>query len=306
MTLTIGAMPSSQWQHIIPLLECLGWQSQANDPERWYQDEQAVITLPTDGRYLLLYTRPEVVITQAIDKEQHPIAALKQWQDTALHLLNFYKRYSNCSILVEIVGALQYPQNSLEEISKRLNLTVESEVPELSTPVETPALYQLLACQLVVQTPAIDNILAELKACSFLLSEGTLAAPRLDIAMLHQQLLAKDEIELQNKTALKSEEEKNELILWQLHQTQVELEKLYQQIETKRQISVKGTGGSRLIRKIDGYFKRALDAIYALLIKLIRPQNSIIWKITAPARFLIRSLRTAWAKQRNAKKFRWN
>lgn len=304
MTLTIGAMPSSQWQHIIPLLECLGWQSQANDPERWYQDEQAIATLPIDGRYLLLYTRPEVVITQAIDKGRDPISALKQWQNTALHLLDFYKRYSNCSILVEIVGALQYPQNSLEEISKHLNLTVESEVPELSTPVEAPALYQLLACQLVVQTPTIDTTLAELKACSFLLSEDTLAAPRLDIAMLHQQLLAKNEIELQNDAALKAVKEENELILWQLHQAEVELEKLYQQIETKRQMSVKSTSG-RTAGKIDGYFKRTLDVIYTLLIKLIRPQNSIIWKITAPARFLTRPLRTAWAKQRNAKKFRW-
>lgn len=254
MNLIIGATPYSQWQSITPLLECLGWSNdQPVDAETWLK----TTSVPAENaQYLLLHTRPEIAVAQALQEGQQASATLNEWRAVAQGLLAFYKQNRRRAVVVEVVSASQQPTEFINwlnenrpEFAQRVSSIGLKKIPP-SGPVELGSnLNSLLATQLVAQTPDLEPILAQLEAASIPLADSVYAPPALDIEALTQILTEKNtDWEKQQETALeqlkqqleasaeevkaaraahKAAHEEGELLLNQLHKVQEELETYY-------------------------------------------------------------------------------
>jgi len=235
MPLILGTTPHCDWQGVVPLLEGAGVQpATSTNIETWYQTGLEVVE--DSKRYLLIHSRPEVALAQALIKGAEPEAALKQWLIAAQAMVSFFKHHRKQSVMVNLAHLQEQPGAMLKAIRSHLAMDsdqpVDSEVLESLNQAELPALELLVATQLVRQTENIDLLLAQIEACSVPLEGHGYVAPSVDVAQVLEGLKARelDKAQLLKQLtdaqqALRESQAENELLLGQLHQVQEELER---------------------------------------------------------------------------------
>lgn len=258
MPLTIGVTPFAPWASLIPLLEHLGLNTAEFDPNSSYMDAQ--------GPWLLLHTRPEYAVALALDEGKAPRQALDAWQSEAQALLNFYKSHHEQAAMAEIYGAARHPDELVNWLTHNHDgfpeqlANPKSGSVELDVPIEPSELSLLFATELVVQTPSLEPLLAQLEASSIPLGREHYARPTVDVEGVIDQLnkrisdpparheRLREQLEEHEKRLNKAQTERdhaekilkseNELLLTQLHKVQEELETYYH----KAQSANKGNG----------------------------------------------------------------
>ena len=252
MTLSIGATPYSQWQNLETHVESLGWLPvDQRIVESWYQQETA--SKGEDCKTLLLHSRPEYAIAQAMELGEAPETTLNSWLTAARSLLNHYRRNRRNTVLIDVKSLSANTQEGMQTIAALLGSEYCVQ-PKVSTDWHTPRIeYLLLATQLVQQTEGITDLLDMLEACSQPLQPGGYIAPSIDIGALFQDftcwqhglsqltkgqkqlekaenaLTSTQTKNLQLTEALQAAEDENALIIQQLHPLQEALETSQQQ-----------------------------------------------------------------------------
>ena len=317
MTLKVGTTPHSQWQALTPLLVSFGWHNpQSDKPETWYQNAP----VSSESTHLLLHSRPETAVAQAIEAGQTPSEALQAWRTAAQHMLAFYKRNRATSVMVDVCSAVREPQACVDALKEHLALSAVGSVPALSCPEQSASVNQLLANQLIVQSEELSNLLAEVEACTIPLDHQTFRSPRFHIEELYKKLQeeSSEQAQLNNdlenerlshaetKKALDETREENDLILQQLFQVQEELERYYlagkekdSELENKdSELQTKNTESRDKNNQLQtmSMTKQALVVkntqlqarIQSLESALEQVNGSFSWKLTAPIRLLAR------------------
>lgn len=250
MTLTIGAIPYSQWHALTPLLEHLGWnQSQNTDVETWYQRELNTEAVSNSEYYLLFHSRPELVLARALELGQSLEQAYTDWEEAVEKLLAFYKRNRSRAVLLDATAVCEAPTkllNWLKNNRPELSAKVTGSFGEnsIATPAASPTLL-VVASLFVSSQVGAEERLAQLEATSIPLNDQGYVATDITLSAVvseykkHEsssELLDETRNELsrvQKKLAttsntftieLNDSKAENELLTLQLHQVQEELE----------------------------------------------------------------------------------
>lgn len=205
MALIIGALPHSEWQLLTPLLEAMGWEpEQVLAPEGWYSDAGLAFELSGDDVCVLLHSRPERCIANALDQGVELRAAAALWQVSAEHLLNVYRQRRTQAILVDVKSACETPRSLLDWLtgnqpafaarasgitqqSLRLGYVEDSDSLEHN-------LNLLVATQAVRQSSSIQRLLANIEASTVPAARSAsnnapqVTVPRIDVMSTQLQL----------------------------------------------------------------------------------------------------------------------
>lgn len=221
MPLTIGATPFSPWRVLEPLLRHLTWNGGETSANELPLNE----TSPEPR--LLLHSRPEWAIAQALDQGEAPEQALTTWQSEAEALLNHFKSQRSHAAMVEIHSAVQHPKQLLDWLARHHGAFKDlarpfpkGKAPSLTQPERPSEFSLLIATQMVAQTPKLAPLMAQLEACSIPLGEDHYPAAKVDINAVAAQKQA-EAADSQEVADLKDE---NDLLLKQLFQVQEKLE----------------------------------------------------------------------------------
>jgi hypothetical protein len=210
MSLIIGATPFSQWERMKPLFQQLGLSAQPSDTSA-LPGAVASSTTPC----LLLHTRPELAVAQAIAEGASPNEALAQWITAAQALLGVLRANRSQCLMVDVHSALKAPAQLLDWLRNNRPswLTLPVGAPTVvADAVELPdERHLLLATQLVAQSGKVQPLLAPLEASTVPLVTGQYAVPKIDVEQLQQRW----QVESQELESLKQS----------LQQAQSELEK---------------------------------------------------------------------------------
>ncbi len=77
-----------------------------------------------EAKFLLFYTNAESALASACLQEIDPQQALKTWQDSSRHLLNFQRYHRRRALLLDADAAIRQPQ-ALIDICQLIGLTLE-------------------------------------------------------------------------------------------------------------------------------------------------------------------------------------
>ncbi|MFI2810123.1 hypothetical protein [Microbulbifer zhoushanensis] len=271
MALIVGAMPGTNWKRIAPLLESLGWSRvEPLEAEEWYKCGKHSPAEATSDKYLLLHSRPEIIVANAMSLERDPMETLEQWKASANCLIDFYLNNRERSLLLEVEAILQNPKRFMTSVIKHFQLTPES--PEkriIPDTLEAPPMYQLLANQLLAQTDELSRMIPELQACTLPLSENSYVVPDVDIFSLCEEHRARRPLEKENS-----------LLLEQLHRVQEHLENYFL---SNKSLTAKLESALAENKKLRSESKRAKDKVEQI-------RYSTSWRIMGPARVIKRTL----------------
>lgn len=332
MYLIAGSTPFSNWERVLPLLQRAGCACPAaTSLEKWRAgakggaanvafreacaellngcDSPAVLAVDpsplngvpldfwvgefADTHLLLLHSRPERFLAQAMAENREPKELLEQWQSAAEKLLQYYRRNRARATLIDVDCALTAPElfsQACHDYLRLKNAPVSpGSHPESSAAAVRTDIYQLIAQQMVAQSSELNDLLAELEAGSWPLGEPPL--PSLDCQRIYhdyrklqdqsEQASKHDQEQAENRR--KELEEENELLLLQLHQVQEELERYYLQLQEEKE-----------------NFGRSEKRLKALERKISYMENSKSWKITRPLRGVIKPFMKKPAKDNPA------
>lgn len=260
MTLDIVATPHSQWQHLKPALEVLGWTETQSNPEQWQSN------LPTGERdpnrtYLLLHTRPELALARAVADGETLDQAFAAWDAATDRLLNFYQKNRQGAALVDATAASAAPQTLISWLGENHSAFTGQTAPVSLESVQAPGpsnpILLLIAAQFLAGVPDLELKLGRLEAMSVPLNDDGYVAPAIDLnavledvqqAQSTHSALQSRAAELEQKTqeakaSVQSEnssrEDQLQLLELQLHQVQEEMEeaeeektKLKQQLQS--------------------------------------------------------------------------
>ncbi|WP_157953701.1 coiled-coil domain-containing protein [Oceanimonas marisflavi] len=181
MKLIVGATPFSRWQYLNDLLLSLGWEQKSNErPEDWINSEPS-----SESAYLLLYLPACIAVAYALDKGKKPTSALQQWKAAIRQSLLFYRRHRRQTLLINVIQALNNPEELLRHCQQRFSITAEQKTIRIMPP--PTILNQLLAQQLIIQQKELSDDLAELEASTTQLQDDS-CRPEFNIDLLHNQL----------------------------------------------------------------------------------------------------------------------
>lgn len=254
----LGETPSSHCQHPHPGKV---WQSLAidliasnMDQEYWGWADPKNINLlefwrdlTPDSHYILVYASPELTIAQLLSTEppstEMVLKALADWQSYNTELLRFYLKNQNQCHLVNSATVRNAPRDLITHINERgsLNLSEQMLISKQPEPAEPTA---ILMARLLIQEADAETVslFQELESAADLPSANFLSNEKTDLNALmlnswesfsdpDQQVL-KGQIKPHNLAQRLDEQKKeNELIKFQLHQLQEELELIYQEYQ---------------------------------------------------------------------------
>lgn len=230
----IAATVNSGWQRLKPILEAAGYPDPEN-AEASPDDLAARLGGEEAPAALLLWTRPEAVIEQAMVRNEDPAQALAEWIASARSLLHGYRRNRRKTLLVDVEHAVAAPDAFLRACADRLALTVPAETPALgeapSDDTASDPVLRLIATQWAAATPEADELLEELEASAQPLAAA--CSTPVDCAAAWQEYRTAQQ-ERQDESRLRELQEENELLLLQLHQVQEELESYYLALQDER------------------------------------------------------------------------
>ncbi|MFH7321146.1 hypothetical protein ACHHRT_11130 [Desulfurivibrio sp. D14AmB] len=331
MYLIVGSTPFCNWERVLPLLQRAGCACPAATRlEKWRSGAKggaanaafreacaellngcespsvlAVDPFPLNGvpldfwvgefadtHLLLLHSRPERLLAQAMAENREPKELLEQWQSAAKKLLQYYRRNRARATLIDVDCALAAPELFSQACHDYLglkNAPANSESHPKSSAVATRSdIYQLIAQQMVAQSPELNDLLAELEAGSLPL--GELPLPYWDCQRLYDdyrnlldqlEQVSKSKVEqgelLQRAESRRKElEEENELLLLQLHQVQEELENRYLQL---KQLEDSRSDKEELQQQYESKVKQ-LESERAKQAKLLAEQQSKLEQVS--------------------------
>lgn len=312
MTLQIGALTHSGWSDLMPLWQALGWNPDNKEKvEQWFHETK----LTSQGPVVLVHRRAELILAQALQAGMPPEQALKQWQQQAENVQDFYKSNRRQTWVVDAQSLLSDPA-AIDTLCQTLELDKPSGLvlPEaLSIP---SADHVLIATQLVRQNQSVCRLMAKLEACTLPLSDNSLSAPVVDLdAVLtnlkrsySQQKALQSSIQQQadqakqlnnqqselttlkeklneNSTALSEQQTENQLLIQQLQLVQEALEKqiLGQQALEREH--------DQMTAKHQQTLAQAQQKIERLQNKLKQITSSRAWKVAAPVRAVGRTIK---------------
>lgn len=240
MTLKIGAIAYSEWQALMPLMECYGWdRSKSGDIEDWFHDKVETIKptmhQSTENYFVLLHSRPELALVRAMANGKSPEKAFREWSLSAELLLDFYKHNRRICVLLEVSNVLANPKACMELFQGHFDLTTDKLLPELPNCDLGSTLEQLLAHQLVSQSDGQASLLAEIEACTFPLSETAFSVPAIDIKGIYALLCSEP---AQKNNAYSALERKAEEALAQVYPLQEEAERLHVKYKKKEEEAI--------------------------------------------------------------------
>lgn len=231
-------------------------------------------------RFLLLTADPQEYLAQCLleDADESPKderAYLKQWQDEHERLLEFYLKYPERCLLVNARQAEANPAALVQQLSQRLNFTLEVNIAHLPAHVNRQAssiapatLARYVAAKTLQEhVKPLTPLFNELKAAQQPLAEpdaqadedgNVFSTAEVSLASLlkdYQRRCERDLTESDRK-ALEELKEENDLLLLQLHQVQEELEgtylakkKLEQQLTEQQRLPVPDASNSAAIEE---------------------------------------------------------
>lgn len=330
--LIVGSTPFSRWQRILPLFTHAGISVADSALVRdWSQapvskaacerlletcDAPSVIdagdvTTPeslefwisefADTHLLLLHTRPESRLAEAMEKRLDPVTALDEWRAAARKLLQVFRRNRRRVTLVDVDCVIAAPNVFLQWCDTYLGLKSTRWAGQDSPgPDRDFHLYQLIANQIVAQSSETQALLSELEACSLPIGDPSRPCIIDCRAAYHNHidLLSRSQAtRVWNKKQLANAQHENEVLMQQLHQTQKELEALYFHYEEK----AKGTEKeAEYLEKLDLCEERLKDSLSR--IQQLEERTAIrehhmdymthsrSWRYTAPFRAIYRRL----------------
>lgn len=205
MSLIIGATPFSQWERMEPLFQQLGLSAQPSDTSA-LPGAVAASSAPC----LLLHTRPELAVAQAIAEGASPNEALAQWITAAQALLEVLRANRSQCLMVEVHSALKAPAQLLDWLRNNRPswLTLPTGAPTVvADAVELPdERHLLLATQLVAQSAKVQPLLAPLEASTVPLVAGQYTVPTIDVEQLQQRWqVESQELESLNQSLLQAQ-----------------------------------------------------------------------------------------------------
>lgn len=271
MALIVGAMPGTNWKQVAPLLEELGWECvEPLAAAEWYTSSKDYHTATDSNKYLLLHSRPEILVANAMNLEKDPVEALERWKASANCLIDFYLKNRKRSLLLEIEAIIKAPERFIKSVVDHFQLNPKSlDNKAIPDALGVPPMYQLLANQLLAQTDVLSEMIPEIQACTFPLSENSYVVPDVDVLSLGE--------EYRDRRPL---EEENSLLLEQLHRVQEKLEKYYL---NNKGLTADLESALAENKKLRSDVKRAKDKVQQI-------RYSTSWRIMGPARVIKRSL----------------
>lgn len=187
MPLILGTTPQTNLRMIRNLCEQAGWTLSSERPETWYQSDKAQLAI--DDRVLLLHSHPEEAIAYAMAEGRAPEMALREWVTAAQAMVNFYKCQRKQAVMVFLPHLLDSPEAKLEAIASQLGLFINQFTVTEAQGQEVPLLEQMMARQLLRQTPEVSHVLAQIEACTLPRQGHSYQAPELDIHVANQYLI---------------------------------------------------------------------------------------------------------------------
>ncbi|WP_339618970.1 hypothetical protein [uncultured Marinimicrobium sp.] len=257
MALVVGALPHSQWQRLSPLLEAMGWDGRSSEVERWYLSDPS-LNGSGDVSYVLLHSRPERCIAQALADGNDLKTAVSAWVTSGEALLAFYRNNRSKAVLLDVDAVYDSPDEALKWLAQNhaglktaANSALERSV-RVGTVRDGQDLDQnldlLVAVQAVDQSSDIQGLLPYFEAGSVPVGKETYARPLVDLMSTVASIetikrnsktaeegfnASQEQIESLEKQSkslneqAKSLEEENELVVKELFKVQEELERYY-------------------------------------------------------------------------------
>lgn len=259
-----------------------------------------------DTHLLLLYSRPEGVVAEAMEAGSDPLEVLNEWRKGAEHLMSVHRHNRRRSVLVNAQAMFTDTKPFIRICNDRFGLKINSPKPEYQDSPPVREIYKLIAAQLVYQTPGMEELLAEMEASSLLLT-----APG-DTSEIDCTEVYRDYRKLRNEAegTLQDLEKENELLLLQLHQVQEELESHYLQLqeeveERKKEREKAKKGIEQMEKKLADHQRKLRDKEKALSkarkrIEMIRTSTS--WRLMGPLRVAGRLLKRPFKKAKAGQK----
>ncbi|UZJ45333.1 hypothetical protein OOT55_04560 [Marinimicrobium sp. C6131] len=239
MALVVGALPHSQWQRLSPLLEAMGWDGRSSEVERWYLSDRSP-NGSGDVSYVLLHSRPERCIAQALADGCDMKSAVSAWIASAESLLAFFRHNRSQAALLDVDAVCDSPDEALKWLAQNHAAlkTAANSALERSVRVGTVRdgqdldqnLDLLVAVQAADQSTNIQGLLPYFEAGSVPVGKETYARPLVDL----MSTVASIETVKRNSRAAKESEEQvkslkdeNDLVIKELFKVQEELERYY-------------------------------------------------------------------------------
>ena len=270
------------------------------------------LEVDSTSQLLFFHSRPIPALCRAMARCKPPGEALAAWQKTTHHLLDIVRRQRQRTLLVDVDQALLAPNLFLKTCRQAFGLDAPPWLAPLTTPdLVTDEFLHLIAAQQVTQTEGMADLLGELEARSATIgceaapplidcdriwaslqpqpytgtplvqdaytSVDLVANPRIQPgAVIYERL---DQARLQQEISEAKEE--NELLLHQLHQVQEELE--------RHSLASQSQGGQH------GYLQVQIEAERRARLRAEARcesmKQTLSWRITAPLRWGLKSLR---------------
>jgi len=185
-------------------------------------------TESTDTAHLVIFqTRPEAAIARAlVDDDTTVTAAAEAWAAAARALLATVRRNRRRTTLFDADAARNHPDAFTAALAESLDVNrPEARPPTAKNETGVDELHRTIAAQAVARSTELQDLRDELEAASIPLADQP-AEPEPDCDLALQSF--RD----QQQARAKAREE-NELLLYQLHQAQKELESYYREAQEK-------------------------------------------------------------------------
>lgn len=298
MTPMIAATAHSGWQRLTPLLEAAGLSDPAR-AEAAHDEVEARLRGADTPTALLLCTRPERLLVQAMEQDEDPAARLDTWLDSARTFLQAYRRNRRNAVIVDVDEALAAPSAFLDTCARKFSLAVPETIPapaQAEEQASTPdPVHALIAAQWVAADSDAVPLLEELEASRTPLAESG-SQPHADAAW---QAYRETCSRAADESRVQDLQEENELLLLQLHQVQEELESYFLELRDEQ---AKRTRAEETVKKRDQTIRNKNAAIdkkeekYQHMLaqkknldrQLHALRHSRSWRMTAPIRALRR------------------
>lgn len=278
MKIVIGATAESWMKVLTDVL------SQADiDVSQYAQSEKSL----SEDALLLMYSRPEYAIEEAITAGGDIQSAIESWNREAGEMLKLFRHNRKRVHIIHGPSVFDRWDEFYDFVHKTFGMAKPAvDVHTIDLPDSDNEMARVLAKQTAASSLELTDLAGELEASSVLVGQDP---PRYTVdwenaydefRTLESQ--ANDQ-ENRNEQNIKEIEEENELLLLQLHQVQEELEAYY--LEAKDLREQRGGASSMYLDELLTYTVK-LEHEYTKLLK------SRTWKVMAPVREVSRLVKS--------------
>lgn len=149
-----------------------------------------------NARFLLFYTRAEIALASAIEKDIDPNEFIETWSQANRRLMQFQRRYRGRAILFDAEAAVHHP-SEFAHSCQRIGLEhLETEIELFGITAALPgAMERLMARHLLSDAAEILTLQDELEAIAIPLGQGEVALPQGLTEVFGEYLQSKTNVE---------------------------------------------------------------------------------------------------------------